>query len=216
MYHEIRPMYDIFKDIDITMNYAIAQGHVTETDRAIRTIKESFRALYHQIPYSASPKVMARCGANDVMKWLNMFPPKGGVCRTYSLGGILPAKPVDYKKYRKIRFWNYGQLIHENNPTNPTTPRTLGVIYLRSLDILRGGFEVINLLTGKIISCFKVTLITITEEVIDRVKAITKRDGIKSPLMFKDHKEGNIREDDDENDDDDDGSIAGVKDEYED
>ena len=44
-------------------------------------------------------------------------------------------------------FGSYFQSIHENNTTNATNPRTLGVIYLRSLDTLQGGLEIINLLT---------------------------------------------------------------------
>ena len=51
-----------------------------------------------------------------------------------------------------MSFVSYVQVIHETNPTNKTTPRTLGVIFLQALDILQGGFEVMNLLTGKNIS----------------------------------------------------------------
>ena len=51
-----------------------------------------------------------------------------------------------------MRFRSYGKAIHETNPTNKTTPKTLGVIYLQTLDTLQGGFEVMNLLTGNKIS----------------------------------------------------------------
>ena len=60
-------------------------------------------------------------------------------------------------------FGSYGQAIHETNPTNRTIPRTLGVVYIRALDTLQGGFEVMNLLTGNLISCLKVTPIPITQ-----------------------------------------------------
>ena len=52
-----------------------------------------------------------------------------------------------------------------------------------------------NLLTGKLISRHKVTPIPITKEVIDRVVALAKKDGIKSPMNFNDRKERTIRED---------------------
>ena len=52
-----------------------------------------------------------------------------------------------------------------------------------------------NLLTGKLISRHKVTPIRITKEVIDRVVALAKKDGIKSPMNFNDRKERTIRED---------------------
>ena len=37
---EFKPMGDTFKDIDIKINYEIAQGHVPETENVIRTTKE--------------------------------------------------------------------------------------------------------------------------------------------------------------------------------
>ena len=42
-----------------------------------------------------------------------------------------------------------------------------------------------NLLTGNIISCRKVIPIPITQEVIDRVEALSNKYGIKSLLKFK-------------------------------
>ena len=54
-------------------------------------------------------------------------------------------------------------------------------------------------------SCCKVTLIKITQKVIDRVEALSKKDGII--LKFKYCKEGIIREDNDEKDNND-GSIS--------
>ena len=72
-----------WKEIDITTNYVTTQDNLPEIDHAIRTIKELFRALYHRLPYNATPKVMVRHGVNNAVKWTNMFPPKGGVSKTY-------------------------------------------------------------------------------------------------------------------------------------
>ena len=77
---------------------------------------------------------MVQYRLKDVVKWLNMFPQKRGLYKTYSPREILTSKPVDYKKCYKIIFGSYGQAIHETNPTNITTPRTLGVVYLQLLD----------------------------------------------------------------------------------
>ena len=60
-------------------------------------------------------------------------------------------------------FGSYRKAIHENNPTNTTTPRTLGVVYFQALDILKGIFEVVNLLTGEIIYPCNVIPIPITQ-----------------------------------------------------
>ena len=73
-----------------------------------------------------------------------------------------------------MRFGSYGQSIHGTNPTNTTTPKTLGVIYLPALYTLKGGFKVMSLLTGTTISCCNVIKITITQEVIYRTKAMPK------------------------------------------
>ena len=132
---------------------------------------------------------MVRYGPKDVVKWTNIFPPKGLVSKTYSSREILTAKPLDYKNICQMRFLSYGQSIHETNPADMTTPRTLGVIYLWALDTLQGGFEVMNLLTGKIIYSRNFTPIQITQEVIDGVEALSKRGVVKSPLKLKYHKE---------------------------
>ena len=57
-----------------------------------------------------------------------MFPPKGRVSNTYIPRAVLTTKPEDYKKYCKMSFGSYVQAVYETNPTNTTTPRTLGVI----------------------------------------------------------------------------------------
>ena len=125
---------------------------------------------------------------------------------------ILTNKPVDYKEYSKIIFGSYGRVIHETNTKNTTAPRKLGVIYLQALDTLQGGFEVMSLLKGKIISCCKAIKIIITQKVIDRDDDIAKKDGIKYLLKSKNRKEGIICQDDGKNDEDD-ASITGVDDE---
>ena len=127
---------------------------------------------------------------------------------------ILTGKPVYCTKYKKMRFGSYGQAIHKTNLMNTTMPRTLGVINLRWLDTLSGGFEVMNLLTGNLISRRKVTLIPITQEFIDGIEALANKYSIESPLKFKNLKEWTICKDDRKNDDEND-LIEGVDDEDE-
>ena len=55
---KVKPMEETFKDIDIMMNDATSQENFPEIERANRTIKEMFRALYHQLPYKTTPTVM--------------------------------------------------------------------------------------------------------------------------------------------------------------
>ena len=112
-------------------------------------------------------------------------------------------------------FGRYGKGIHKTNPTNTATPRTLGVIYIRALDKLQGGFEVINLLTGNIISFCRVIPIPITQEGIDRVESLSKKYGIQYLLKLKVRKEVTISKDDDDENDNGNGSMAGVDSESE-
>ena len=50
-----------------------------------------------------------------------------------------------------MSFGSYDQAIYETIPTNTTTPRTLDIIYLQSLDTFQGRSEDMDLLTGKTI-----------------------------------------------------------------
>ena len=93
---------------------------------------------------------MVQYRAKDVVKWLNIFTSKGGVYKTYSPITKLTVKILDYKKDFNISFGSYRQAIYQTNPRNMTMTRTLGVIYLQALDMLQGGFEVMNLLTLKV------------------------------------------------------------------
>ena len=47
------------------------------------TEEHSARALHNQLPYNANSKVVVQYGVKDVVKWLNMFQPKGGVSKAY-------------------------------------------------------------------------------------------------------------------------------------
>ena len=79
-------------------------------------------------------KIMIKAAAREVLKWLNMFLPKGGISSIYSPRAIVLGKLIDYKKYCIISFGSYVQVLQENNPTNIEAPRTIDAIYLQALD----------------------------------------------------------------------------------
>ena len=84
---------------------------------------------------------------------------------------------MDYKKDCKVSFGSYVQAIHETNTKNTTMPNT----WCHTSTIIRYATRRIwnyVLLTGNITSRCKVTPIPITQEVIDRVEDLGKRDGI--------------------------------------
>ena len=193
---EFKFLEDTMTDIDINMNYCSAQEHVPEIERSIRVIKERFRSMYHRLPYQCMPKIMIKHGAMECVRWLNTFPPKNGISTYYSPRVIMAGKPLDYNKHCTTAFGSYVQALQENTPTNTTAPRTIGCIYLRSLDTLQGGYELLNLNTNKVITRRKITTIPITQTVIDRVEALAAADNMKPDLVFKNRK-GDLLQDDD-------------------
>ncbi len=125
------------------------------------------------------PKIMIIRGASEVAKWLNTFPPSGGISTTYSPRAIIIGRPVDYDKHCKIRFGSYVQASTENQPTNTPKERTIDGIHLRTLDNIQGGYEVLNLKTGKPITRHHAIELPTPPEVIKRVEQLAANEGFK-------------------------------------
>ena len=196
---EFKPLEDIMRDDDndIAMIYVPAQQHVPEIERAIRTIKERYRAMYHSLPYKAIPKIMIKAAAKRAVKWLNMFPPKGGVSKYFSPRAIVTGCPLDYNNNCKHSFGAYVQALQENVPTNSPAPRTLDCIFLDSEDNPAGGFQLLHLASNKVITRRKITEIPLTEAVIHRVEELAKKEGIPNKLTFLFRHRGKFVTDDD-------------------
>jgi hypothetical protein len=164
---------------ELHLNITPAESHVPVVDRIIRTIKERYRASYHRLPFSMWPKAMIIHGVSNAVKWLNAFPPKGGISTTYSPRTIITGRQMDYKKHCTIPFGSYVQAVTKNTPTNTPRERTIDAIFLRTLDNIQGGFEVLNLRTGKTITRHRVIEIPITESVIKRVEQLARLQGFQ-------------------------------------
>ena len=76
-------------DADIVAHWVPAQQHVPEIERTIRTVKDRYRCAYYSLPFQAIPKVMIKALAKRVVKFVNMFPPKGGVSEYWSPRAIV-------------------------------------------------------------------------------------------------------------------------------
>jgi hypothetical protein len=135
--------------------------------------------MFHRTPFGMWPKIMVTHGVYNAVKWLNTFPPKGGLTTTYSPRTIITGRNIDYKRHCKIPFGSYVQAVTENAPTNTPRERTIDAIFLRALDNIQGGFEVMNLKTGKPITRHRVIEVPITEQVIKRVEQLAARQGFK-------------------------------------
>ncbi len=182
------------------MEYASAQEHVPDIECTIQTIKERFRCQYTRLPYGRIPIIMVDVLVQECAKWLNIFPPKGGISKYYLPMSILNGKQLDYEKHCKIPCGTYVQAIQENEPTNTTKPRTIGCIYLRSRLSKHVVYELMNLQSGKMITRRKVTPIPISKDVGKRVKYYAKRDNMSEDINFISRKRviNKLRENDDE------------------
>ena len=115
---------------------------------------------------------------------LNFFPSKGGVSTYYSPRMIMDQTNLDYTKHCTMPFGAYVQAYHESNPHNTSVSRTRDGIYLHPNNNFQGGHEVMDLNTGCVITCRKVTEIPVTDVVIKAVEAMAHNQGFKN-LKFK-------------------------------
>lgn len=180
--NEFEPLRDHLENSEhcnITCNLVAAQEHEPNIERCIRLIKERFRVLWHMMPYSCIPRIMIIRGLQHCVRCLNAFPPKGGISQAYSPRAIITGKKIDYNKHCKIGFGSYVQAITQNEPSNTVEERTIDGIVLRTLDTHQGGYEVLNLRTGDIITRHHVIEVPAPQGAIERVEALAKKEGYR-------------------------------------
>jgi len=163
----------------INVNLTSGKEKQPDIERQVRVVKERYRALYHKCPFSMWPKIMIIRGATYCVRWLNTFPPSGGISPTYSPRAIITGRPVSYDKHCRVGFGSYVQATTTKDPTNTPEERCIDGIYLGPLDNTQGGYEVLNLNTGRIITRHKIDEIPMPTHVIKRVEQLAARDGFK-------------------------------------
>ena len=70
--------------------------HKPTVENMIKTIKERVRCLWHSLPYVTMPKLMVKFMVKLQAKWLNAFPPKGGISAYYSPRVIMGEPPINH------------------------------------------------------------------------------------------------------------------------
>ena len=197
---------------NIRMHWVPKNQHVPEIERAIRTMKERIRALWNAMVHRRIPKVMIISLVYRQVKWLNSFPPKGGTSACYSPRTIMGATPIDYETHCKFSFGAYVQAESIPSPTNTMEERTKDAVHLDTLDGPQGGYECLNLRTGRIITAYKLYELPVADLVKARIEELAARDKIPAKLTFVDpRKKVPDDEDDGEIPDIDEASIAGVE-----
>jgi Reverse transcriptase (RNA-dependent DNA polymerase) len=184
--NEFRPlMSQLQNTYNVQMNYANPQEHVPEAERNNRVIKERFRSAFHRLPFKAIPKIMVKILTMECAKKLNFFPPTGGISSYYSPRMIMHQKNLDYEKHCSIPFGAYVQAHTEPDPTNSQHPRTLDCIYLRYVDNNQGGHHLLDIRTGRTIKRRNVTIVPITQNVIELVHKMAENDNIRNGLKIE-------------------------------
>ena len=201
---EFKSMMDAVCDgMDIVMNYANPGDHVPEIERNNRLLKERIRIAYHRLPYTNLPRVMVEYLAMVVAFQVNIFPAKNGVSKYYSPHMLLTKRNLNFNKHFKFEFGAYVQAGEVHDTTNRLDSRSVAGIYLRPTDNFQGGHEIYALNTGKVITRTKLTVLPISDHIIDEVNRLGAKQGFKSFKFSDRHKRPDLPDPD---------QIAGVVD----
>ena len=181
---EFEPLTDFMTDNDIKVILYPASQHVPDIERGIRFTKDRYRTVYHSLPYRSIPKQMIIALAKRVIKFINMFPPKGGVSKYYSPRAIITRLPLDYNMSCQHPFGSYVQANNHPDPTNTPAARTLDCIYLDSIGGPAGGHSLLHLPTNRVITRTTVHEVPLSKAALQRVETLAKRDKIPDKLSF--------------------------------
>ena len=83
-----------------------------------------------------------------VLIFLNAFPPKSEMSKTYIPRTIMTGKALDWKIICKLRCGEYVKIQEDRNVTNTLEERTQGGIFLGSTGNLQGTYNFFLLLSG--------------------------------------------------------------------
>ena len=89
------------------------------------------QAHHANLPLPSFTRRMTIDLAKHVVMFLNAFPPKSGISKTYSLRKIMTGKALDWKKSCKLHFGAYAQVHEDRNVTNTLEERNQGAIHTK-------------------------------------------------------------------------------------
>ena len=125
-------------------HFCAADEHVGGIERQARTIKERSRCSCHDAPYRFVPKIMTESLLKGSVKWLNIFPSKGGVSQTLSPSAIIEGKPKPDMSYDRPIMWGYYMVFIQSS--NGMKARSVPGIALEEAND-RGSYYFMNLYT---------------------------------------------------------------------
>ena len=101
------------------MDIALADSHVGEIERSVKTVKECLRSTVHWLFLKCIPKFRVLHIVGDAVRCLNQFPRANGIS-----AGTCPL----YN--RRVELGQYILVFEPSNPTNTTKARSLEAIAL--------------------------------------------------------------------------------------
>ena len=185
---EFKSLMDPVKnDMELKLEHPAAQAHANHAERNVRHLEERIRCAWHATPFLIMPIIMIVELVKDVTNKLNLFPAKQGISQVYSPRQILTGRTTDYRSVEHT-FGSFCIAHDQPKPSNTNEPRGLECIYLRPiLENNTGGHVLLDLHTWEVITRQTFTVLPMTAEVIRRVQAKAKEDGMK-PLKFHNRK----------------------------
>ena len=172
-----------------TVDVAASNEHVGDIENLIRHVKNRYRALRAGLPYKQLPYVVSRYLIRFIIMWLNAFPPRGGVSRSYGPRTVVLGTRLDYKLHCRLPFGAYAQVHDVPDPrfsSSVDLDRTTGGISLGPSGNQRGGYYFYNLNTGRVVTRYAFTPLPIPSPVIDRVHELAAADKVPAQATFTD------------------------------
>ena len=171
------------------MNISVANEHVPEIERYIRTVKERERSTAATLPFERyPPQLIVEMVYNCVFS-LSSFPYKDKIHPTLSPRTIMTGQRIKYDKHCKLEFRTYVQVHNKHN--NSLEPRTSGAIALRPYGNKQGGHYFLSLHTEKRILRNNWTELPMPNNIVDAVHRLLAASKQAGSITFTD-KDGNI------------------------
>ena len=174
---------EMLDEMSLELVPTTAGQHEPHVERANRTVKERMRVQHARLPFAAIPKIMTEYLGVTRAELMNYFPAKNGVSKHFSPHQIVEQRNVNFKTDCVAEFGSYVHAIGGKSK-NTMAPRTTEGLYLKPSNKNNGGHHVLNMHTWKVISCPKVVVLPITDQVVQKVNEKAYAEGVTTLKIY--------------------------------
>jgi hypothetical protein len=190
---------EMLDEMNMVLVPVLAGQHEPRVERANRTVKERMRVQHARFPYATIPRIMTEHLGETRAEKMNWFPAKNGVSKHFSPHQIVEQRNVNYKTKCVVEFGAYVHTTGGVETKNTMAPRTTKGIYLRPSNQKNEGHWVLNIHTWKVISCPKVMVLPITDQVVQKVNERAAAEGITTLKLYNKNGDVEFIQDGDQN-----------------